>query len=109
MPIEYKPSGKYDPPFDSGRCRASVYHTIGNWGKFNQCLRKSKVDGWCNYHHPDTETGRRKASELKYKRDLAASEIREVSRSVNNLEGIVPIDLMDKIRKAVEEWKTGKE
>lgn len=43
---------------DTERCRASVWHPMGNWGSSAQCSRKASMDGkWCKQHAPRDESG----------------------------------------------------
>jgi len=59
---EYKPSGRYDSPLDSKRCKASVPYYGGRRVGFHQCKRKPVWDGWCKQHHPENEAVRRQRS-----------------------------------------------
>lgn len=61
--MRYKPSGLYDPKFDSTRCSESV---VDERGSIHQCARKAVKDGVCKQHHPEAVAARAKKSQDAY-------------------------------------------
>lgn len=72
----YQP--RYNGKVDPSRCRASVWHTSGNWGSTSQCSNKAKGDTeWCGLHNPKAVQRRKDKQEQHYKDQRAASNARQ--------------------------------
>jgi hypothetical protein len=55
-------------------CKEWIYSgQRGDWGG-RQCTRKPVLDGYCKFHHPDTQKRRRAALEEKWAREREASD-----------------------------------
>ena len=84
MPFEYKPRSRYDRPVDPDRCKAAV-HERGRGVNSYQCQRKSKKDGWCLQHHPDTVAERQRKADERYKKQRANSPIARLRRGLEEV------------------------
>ena len=96
MAHEYKSRDRYDSPFKSERCKASVHGPPRSLRPY-QCSRKPWKDGWCKQHHPKAEAERWAQSEARWqqKRERSPSfrlvraheEIARLKARIAELEG----------------------
>ncbi len=63
----------FDNPRE-GYCKQSVYAASGNWGHSYQCSRKTKLDGYCKQHHPDTVAARDVATKARWADERKAAK-----------------------------------
>ena len=67
MNHDYRPNGPYEAAVDKTRCRESVWHPMGNWGRFTQCRFKPQPGkDRCRAHSPEAAEQRRIAADLRY-------------------------------------------
>lgn len=105
---------------DPARCKAAVWHPMGNWGQHSQCQRSPKRDGYCTQHHPDSEAKRRAASEAKWRAEWDARQARSdrqdaeeaVVEAAERLIDSAPADaavVFPSLKAAVEELRAARE
>ena len=84
MAFEYKQHSRFEAAVDSSRCKASV-SSPGRGIHIYQCRRKPWRDGWCQQHHPEEESARNKARNLRWEQGRIVEAEAQEKQAVNLL------------------------